>query len=160
MYVLASEKLMREMFKRSRTASLCYYTLTTIILQLLFESYIGSNSFPLPSFSKLRLFSASWSAFLWYSVNLCCSMILSFSSRDMLASELFLRFACDREQQSCYDADRNKEILVLYPDIKSNIYLFLFSKCILPLHPVLSSSSQSWCLMSCWQNCRIIQCFT
>lgn len=52
----------------------------------------------LPSFSKLRLFSASWSAFLWYSVNRCCSMILSFSSKDTLASVFFLMFACEMEQ--------------------------------------------------------------
>lgn len=52
----------------------------------------------LPSFSKLRLFSASWSAFLWYSVNRCCSMILSFSSKDTLASVFFLMFAYEMEQ--------------------------------------------------------------
>lgn len=67
------------------------------------------KSLSLPSFSKLRLFSASWSAFLWYSVNLCCSMILSFSSRDTLASALFLRFACGKEQQSSRDVAERKQ---------------------------------------------------
>lgn len=53
----------------------------------------------LPSFSKFRLFSASWSAFLWYSVKRCCSMILSFSSKDTLLSAFFLMFACETEWQ-------------------------------------------------------------
>lgn len=88
----------------------------------MFESYVSSTSLSLPSFSKLRLFSASWSAFLWYSVNLCCSMILSFSSRDMLASALFLRFACDKEQQSCYDVTGTKKYLI-YTLILPAIYL-------------------------------------
>lgn len=53
----------------------------------------------LPSFSKFRLFSPSWSAFLWYSVKRCCSMILSFSSKEMLLSAFFLMFACETEWQ-------------------------------------------------------------
>lgn len=62
---------------------------------LCFKAHVEHSG--LPSFSKFRLFSASWSAFLWYSVKRCCSMILSFSSKDTLLSAFFLMFACETE---------------------------------------------------------------
>lgn len=68
------------------------------LLNGLLSKHFILQHYNLPSFSKLRLFSASWSAFLWYSVNRCCSMILSFSSKDTLASVFFLMFACEVEQ--------------------------------------------------------------
>lgn len=103
------------------------------------ESYNHSPSLSLPSFSRLRLFSASWSAFLWYSVNRCCSMILSFSSRDTPASALFLRFACGKEQEQQW-CGRNKPLCILTPCFNST-------------HQTLSNQSMqktSWNYISLW----------
>lgn len=82
------------------------------------DQYAQNKSSSSPSFSKLRLLSASWSAFLWYSVNLCCNMILSFSSRDTLASAPFLRLACSRESQSSSDVAGRKQVVMWFREFE------------------------------------------
>lgn len=105
------------------------------------DQYAQNKSSSSPSFSKLRLLSASWSAFLWYSVNLCCNMILSFSSRDTLASAPFLRLACSRESQSSSDVAGRKQVVMWFREFEvvfdqnsnfnSNWVLYIFTFCLM-----------------------------